>query len=212
MTLNKSFPTGTLVLFLSFIMLLTVAWLTLSPSSKPVPKELIAVLRPQPVPLRPFTLTDQYGQLFTTERLKQKWSFVFFGYTYCPDICPTTLSTLARVIRGLKKTPEMASGMQIVFVSVDPDRDKPETLARYMEYFGKEFTGLTGFPNELHDFARQFGAAYIKEKEATPGDYLVSHTSSIFLVDPQMRIVAAFSPPHDDKTITDLYRKIHDLF
>ena len=151
--------------------------------------------------------------MYTTQRLKHKWSFVFFGYTYCPDICPTTLSILKQVSHELQKTPgAAASDMQIVFVSVDPSRDTPQVLDQYMQYFGKEFTGLTGFPDSLQDLARQFGAAYIKEEETRPGEYLVSHTSSIFLVDPQMRIVASFSPPHDYKTIASQYQKIHELF
>jgi len=81
-----------------------------------------------------------------------------------------------------------------------------------MEYFGPEFTGMTGFPNEVYDLAKQFGAAYIKEEETAPGNYLVSHTSSIFLVDPQARIVASFSPPHNHETIASQYSGIKAIF
>ncbi len=102
--------------------------------------------------------------------------------------------------------------MQVIFVSIDPERDKPEMLAKYMAYFSKEFTAVTGFDSNLQDFSRQFAAAYIKEAATTPGDYLMSHTSSIFLVDPQMRIIAAFSPPHHAETITSQYLKILELF
>jgi protein SCO1/2 len=212
MTTKKELPVGTIILFLSGVALLIVASLTLSPPKKTVPQELIAVLRPHAAPLLPFTLTDQNGDLYTEQQLKGKWSFFFFGYTYCPDICPTTLSTLKLMSSELKKDPNMPSDMQIIFVSVDPDRDTPELLARYMEYFGPEFTGMTGFPNNLYNLAKQFGAAYIKEEETTPGNYLVSHTSSIFLVDPQVRVVASFSPPHNHETITSQYRKIRELF
>jgi protein SCO1/2 len=212
MTTKKEFPIGTIILFLSGVALLIVASITLSPPQKTVPQELIAVLRPHATPLLPFTLTDQNGDLYTEQQLKGKWSFFFFGYTYCPDICPTTLSTLKLMINELKKDPNTASDMQIIFVSVDPDRDTPELLARYMEYFGPEFTGMTGFPNNLYDLAKQFGAAYIKEAETAPGIYLVSHTSSIFLVDPQVRVVASFSPPHNHETITSQYRQIRELF
>jgi len=212
MNKNKEFPIGTLILFLSVVALLAVAYLTLSPPKKTVPKELIAVLRPHAVPLLPFTLTDQNGDLYTEQQLKGKWSLFFFGYTYCPDICPTTLSTLKLMLSKLKENPDITDNMQIIFVSVDPDRDTPDSLARYMEYFGEEFTGVTGFPNSLADLARQFGAAYIKEAETAPGEYLVSHTSPIFMVDPRVSIIASFSPPHDAETIASLYRQIHDLF
>ncbi|RLA38725.1 MAG: SCO family protein [Gammaproteobacteria bacterium] len=212
MTTKKEFPIGTIILFLSGVALLIVAVLALSPPQKTVPKELIAVLRPHANPLLPFTMTDQTGELYTEQQLKGKWSFFFFGYTYCPDICPTTLSTLKLMSNELKKDPSTASDMQIIFVSVDPDRDTPEGLARYMEYFGPEFTGMTGFPNNIADLAKQFGAAYIKEAETAPGNYLISHSSSIFLVDPQVRVVASFSPPHHHETITSQYQQIHELF
>lgn len=212
MTTKKLAPVGTIVLFLSIVALLGVAYLTLSPQKNPVPQELIAVLRPYATPVLPFTLTDQHGKLFTEKHLKGKWSFFFFGYTYCPDICPTTLSTLKLMSNELKKDPVDTPDMQILFVSVDPDRDTPEVLNEYMEYFDPEFTGLTGFPNNLYNFARQFGAAYMKEAESTPGGYLVSHTSSVFLVDPQSRIVASFSPPHNHETIASQYKQIQNLF
>ena len=155
---------------------------------------------------------DQKGQAFTEKRLKGKWSFIFFGYTYCPDICPTTLSTLKQVNNAIKEKSPSASDMQVIFVSVDPKRDKPETLAKYTAYFSQEFTAVTGYTESLLDFSRQFGAAYIKEPTDSADNYLISHTSSIFLVDPKMRIIASFSPPHDAETITLQYLQIHDLF
>jgi len=212
MNTKKEFPIGTVILFISFIILILIIYLIQSPSQKTVPKDLIAVLRPQAVPIQPFSLTDQNGQPYTENNLKGKWSFLFFGYTYCPDICPTTLTTLKQINNELKKNSKTASDMQVVFVSIDPERDKPEMLAKYISYFSQEFTAVTGFDKNLIDFSRQFSAAYIKEAASTPGDYLMSHTSSIFLVDPQMRIVASFSPPHQAETIIDQYQKIHELF
>jgi len=212
MSNNKEFPAGTIVLFLSVVALLVLSLLTFSPEKKTIPRELIAVLRPEAIPLKPFTMTDQQGKLYTEQNLKGKWSFFFFGYTYCPDICPTTLASLKLMTTALKEDPDILSNTQIIFVSVDPERDTPGVLSSYMNYFGPLFTGITGFPNNVSDLARQFSAAYIKEKESSPGNYLVSHTSSIFLVDPQARIVASFSPPHSPEIITDLYRQIHALF
>ena len=212
MTSKKEFPKGTLALFGSIILLLIVVYLIQTPNKNTVPKDLIAVLRPSAIPLQPFKLLDQNKQVFMNNHLKGKWSFVFFGYTHCPDICPTTLSTLKQVNSALKKHPQAAKDLQVVFVSVDPARDKPETLAEYTAYFNKEFIAVTGFTDNLLGFSKQFAAGYRKEKADTQGNYLISHTSSIFLVDPKTRIVAAFAPPHYAETITSQYLKIHDLF
>ena len=211
MSTNKEFPAGTIVLFLSVTALLVITLLTFSPEKKTIPRELIAVLRPEAIPLKPFTMTDQQGKLYTEQNLKGKWSFFFFGYTYCPDICPTTLSSLKLMTSQLKDDPDILTDTQIIFVSVDPERDTPGVLSSYMNYFWPLFTGITGFPNNVSDLARQFSAAYIKEKETSPGNYLVSHTSSVFLVGPQGRIVASFSPPHHPEVIADLYRQIREL-
>lgn len=215
MTIKKDFPKGTLILFISFIFLFIVIYLSLTsiqPSTqKTIPIDLLAVLRPIATPIQPFTLIDQNAESFSKERLKGKWSFVFFGYTYCPDVCPTTLHILKKVNDTLKKDSKTASDMQVIFVSVDPERDTPEILKKYTAYFNKKFIAVTGMTDNIFKFAKQFSAAYMKEPAKKSGDYLVSHTSSIFLVDPQMRIVASFSPPHYSSTITEQYLKIHEM-
>ena len=208
---KKEFPKGTFILFISFLLLLLVAYLKV-PTKNSIPQDLIAVLRPIATPLQPFTLVDQNKQAFTKDRLNGKWSFVFFGYTYCPDICPTTLHSLKNINKALMKDPDTASDMQVIFVSVDPERDTPEILKKYTAYFNKEFIAVTGLADNILKFSKQFAAAYIKEPKKKSGEYLVSHTSSIFLVDPQMRIVASFSPPHYTDTITSQYLKIHKMF
>lgn len=212
MVTKKEFPKGTVILFASLIVLLVLFYISQSATKKTIPQDLIAVLRPHAVPIQPFSLIDQSGQPFNEKRLKGKWSFVFFGYTHCPDICPTTMSTLKQVNNVLKKKHQFASDMQVIFVSVDPQRDKPETLKKYVAFFNPEFTAVTGYTDPLHDFSRQFGAAYINEATGNGDNYLLSHTSSIFLVDPHVRIVASFSPPHDVETITTQYLQIYELF
>lgn len=212
MSEKNAFPKGTIFLFLSLLVLLAVIYLVPSANKKTIPPELIAVLRPHAVPLLPFTLTDQKEQSFTEKQFKGKWSFVFFGYTYCPDVCPTTLSTLKLVNSAVQEQPTDAAAMQVVFVSVDPKRDKPEILEKYTTFFNPEFIAVTGYPESLQAFSRQFGAAYIHEPSDASGNYLVSHTSSIFLVDSNARIVATFSPPHNPETITSQYLQIRELF
>ncbi|MFQ5643036.1 MAG: SCO family protein [Thiogranum sp.] len=179
---------------------------------KTVPPELLGVLRPEPRPLHNFELTDQYRQPFDLERLKNKWSLVFFGYTYCPDICPTTLSTLTGVVKRLQGDPQGLSNIQVVFVSVDPRRDTPDVLESYLKYFNDAFLGVTGTQQEIDGLTRQFGAGYMVEPETASGEYLVNHTSSIFLVDPHGQLLAAFSSPHDPDTIVEQFRQIRSLF
>lgn len=209
---KKEFPKGTLILFLSFIILMAIIFFVPSAPKKMVPQDLLAVLRPLPTPIQPFTLTDKNNQPFSNDHLKGKWSFIFFGYTHCPDVCPTTLNTLKQVNNALKKTANTTPDMQVIFVSVDPQRDNLEMLGKYTAYFSKEFIPVTGSADNLLHFSRQFSAIYMKEETGTPGDYLINHTSSIFLVDPDMKVVASFSPPHYAETITSQYLKIHDMY
>lgn len=204
-------PYGTLLLFLFLGLLLAAVYYWMLPG-KTVPPELQGVLRPAPTPLQAFELLDQHRRPFDLEGLKGKWSFVFFGYTSCPDICPTTLATLSSLIRKLQTGSQALSDIQVVFVSVDPRRDTPEVIENYLKYFNETFRGVTGAQPDIDNLTRQFGAGYLIEPETAPGHYLVNHTSSIFLVDPQGRLLASFSPPHDPDTIAGQFRQIRSLF
>ncbi len=184
-------------------------WYTRSPSALP-PQELIGVLRPEPKVLVPFELTDQNEVPFTKERLQGKWSFLFFGYTHCPDVCPATLSVLTKVDSRLEEMNGQGSDMQIIFISVDPERDTPKHLSDYMAYFNKNFTAATGDKTEIDSFTRQYGSGYQKGAQTTDENYLVNHTSAIFLTDPQARLVAAFSQPHNPETIVEQFLKIRE--
>lgn len=212
MSSKKKSLKGIIVLFVSFLLLLIITFITQSPVKRDIPKDLIAVMRPHVSTLQDFTLTDHNEKTFTKNSLKNKWSFVFFGYTHCPDICPTTLFTLKQINNMLKKHPQSASALQTIFISVDPSRDKAKGLAEYIKYFNKDFIAATGTLDNLTAFSKQFSAAYIKEASDSSGNYLMSHTSSIFLVNPDMQVVASFPPPHNAETITSQYLKIHNLF
>ena len=102
--------------------------------------------------------------------------------------------------------------MQVVFISVDPDRDSSEKLADYVTYFDKDFIGTTADKIKIDKVTQQFGAGYIADPETSAGVYNVSHTSAIFLVDPYGRLVATFSQPHQAATITSQYKKIRKYF
>lgn len=209
---TRTSPTKILIgLLLITGMALSVIFLKPTPSNTPViPAELQAVLWPQPKPLQPFTLTDQHRQPFGLERLKGKWSFLFIGYTHCPDICPTTLSAISSTFKLLDR-PEVKTNTQVVFVSVDPERDTLEHLASYMAYFNPEFLGVTGKQENIDEFVKQLGAGYSKDSPDESGNYQVSHTSSIFLINPAGEVMGAFSMPHDPKTIAAQYLQIRAL-
>ena len=207
---NKGF-----LLFLAVLVFsLTFVFIARGPEKQKIPQELMAVMRPVATTLKPFTLDGKNNSKFSNQDLKDKWSFVFFGYTHCPDICPTTLVTLKQINQLLQKhsgASPAKSDFQVVFVSVDPKRDTPEGLAEYVSFFNKDFIGITGNSDKIKSFAQQFAAAYILEPPEKDGNYLVSHTSSIFLVSPEQKLLAAFSPPLVAETITEQYLKIHAM-
>ena len=163
------------------------------PSSPP------GVLWPNPRPIGAFVLTDHHGRAFDRARLDGAWTFMFFGYTHCPDVCPTTLATLRRVERDLAD--HVSAPRQHVLVSVDPARDSIDHLAAYVSSFGPGFIGVTGSDGELSKLARQVGAVFFRGEAADDGAYLVDHTASIMLIDPRGRLVALFGMPHDAAAI-----------
>lgn len=211
MTKKKILPVGTALLFGLFLTVMLVTYLLVRPSAPP--PELEGVLRPDFRLLQPFRLTDHNNALFNEERFKGKWTFVFFGYASCPDICPATLYTL-NAVQGLLEdaSGEVPGDMQVVFISVDPERDTIEQLGPYITYFNKTFIGATAGKTEIDRLTKQFGAGYVLEPETAPGQYLVAHTSAIFLVDPLGRLVASFSQPHYATTIASQYQKIQTYF
>ena len=208
---SKKLPIGTIVIFGFFLLVMAVTYMLTKPPERPA--ELEGVLRPDFRLLQPFKLTDHNNTVFDEKRLQGKWSFIFFGYTSCPDICPATLYVLSSV-HGLlvDETGKIPDDMQVVFISVDPARDTTEKLAKYVTYFNKDFIGTIADKTEIDKLARQFGAGYIIEEETSAGEYNVSHTSAIFLIDPYGRLVASFSQPHQPSTITSLYKKIRTYF
>lgn len=211
MSENKTSSRIIISLLATLIFVLAFIFISRGPSQQSIPNELVAVMRPVATSLKPFTLTDKNEKPFNLQNLKGKWSFVFFGYTHCPDICPTTLHVLKQINKILSKHPQAKKEFQVIFVSVDPERDTPKGLGEYVSFFNKDFIGVTGNSETLLSFARQFSAAYIKEPAEKSGDYLVSHTSSIFLVNPAQKLLASFSPPLVAETITEQYLKIYNM-
>jgi protein SCO1/2 len=175
-------------------------------SPTPAAPEQALVLE-QPRPLPDFALADHRGADFTPARLEGHWTFLFFGFTHCPDICPTTLQTLARVKAGLADLPA-AARPDVVLVSVDPERDTPAPLAGYVPYFDPEFLGVTGREEALAPLAAGLGVAYGRTPDESGDGYTVDHTAAIFLVDPNGRLAAVFGTPHSADRIEADYRYV----
>jgi len=164
-----------------------------------------------PKPLTAFALTDHRNRVFDLASLKSKWSFLFFGFTHCPDVCPTTLAVLARARDNIAKNTVGAEDIQFVFVSVDPNRDTASKLRQYVDYFDTTFLGVTGDNAQLGNLAGQLSAAY--QVAITPGmeNYPVYHTAAVFLLDPRARYHAVFTPPHDAGAISKRFKVVREL-
>ncbi len=150
--------------------------------------------------IKPFQLSDHLGNTFSNESLKGKWSWVFFGYTSCPDVCPTTLQEMNFIYDDLKK---VTTDTQVLLVSVDPKRDTQEKLASYIGYFNPEFKALWGDHGALFPFSRNLGLMYAitepgdqeKENHGQAGQsYLVDHSASMVLINPNGNVEAIFKP------------------
>jgi protein SCO1/2 len=155
------------------------------------------VFWPDGNPLAAFTLTDQRQQPFTLANLEGKWTFLFFGYTNCPDVCPATLAVLKAVREELVATGNEVDNLQVALVSVDPARDSRQRLGAYVEHFDETFLGLRGTEAQISYLARQVGAIHFRGEPDENGFYTVDHTTSILLIDPQARLVAALPAPHE---------------
>ena len=173
---------------------------------KSVPDELDATRFPVAREMAPFSLLDHNNAVFDNNALGKRWSFIFFGYTHCPDVCPTTLSVLNSVAHKLG---DLDEDIRFVFLSVDPERDTPEQLAQFVSYFNGEFIGVTGTPEGIQQITRQLGVLHsrVQAEEGASG-YLVDHTASVFLFDPDGRYHAVFTPPLSADAIAGDFRKM----
>jgi protein SCO1/2 len=160
-----------------------------------------------PDEIAPFRLQRHDDTPFDNASLRGKWSFLFFGFTNCPDVCPTTLAALNEVQRSLSQRPGGAGNVQFVFVSVDPERDKPR-LKEYATHFNPAFWGVTGEASELAKLSDSVGVKYHKEPGATPDNYFMDHSSAMLLISPDGRLHAVFAAPHVPETMLKGYLSI----
>ncbi|MER3353344.1 MAG: SCO family protein [Hoeflea sp. D1-CHI-28] len=138
----------------------------------------------------PFTLVDHTGQTVTEADYRGKYLLVFFGFTYCPDVCPTTLAEMARTMDLLG---EDAKAVQPLFISVDPERDKPETMAEYVKAFHPSIVGLTGTPEQIAEVAEEYRTAYEKQPIEGRDGYTMAHQANTYLMSPSSEYLTHFS-------------------
>ena len=161
-----------------------------------------ATVLPDPLELPEFLLQDQDGNPFTRAALEGGYSLLFFGFTNCPDICPATLQQLAVVRQKLEKSGEELP--DIVFVSVDPQRDTPNVVRQYVGYFGDGFIGATGDLEELRKLTAKIGI-YFEYAEGEGDNYNVNHSVVVAVINEEAEVRAVFSAPHDiDFMVNDL--------
>lgn len=175
-------------------MLVLAALAAIACSPEPPPLALSAgTVLPERVPVGDFGLVDQRAAPFGHAELRGRWTLLFAGFTHCPDICPLTTAMLADLAPRLRAR---GDGVRVVFLTVDPARDPPEVLARYLDHFGGGLTGLTGSEVEVDRFANALGLAHVRNPGAG-GEYTVDHPAVLMLIDPDARLAAYFRPPHD---------------
>ncbi len=172
------------------------------------PPDIQGLLWPDPKVVQPFALLDHRGAPFTLEQLKGRWSFLFFGYTNCPDVCPVILSMLDKVAGELGKEPMWNRDVQFVFVSVDPVRDTPEVLAKYVGNFNPDFIGVTGAKESLTSLTRQLGIYAQSELPDSHGNYAVDHGSPVLLIDPAGRLLGVFQSPRGPLDVVEGFRQM----
>jgi len=204
-------PVGKIAAGITVLVLVAIATLAVV-LWRSVPPELPDVgpgahLLPIALSLPQFELRDQVGAVFDRASLEQGWSLLFFGYTSCPDVCPTTLQRLASLSEKLK-APEP---VRVVFVSIDPERDSIERMREYVEFFDPSFAGVTGDLEQLETLTDALGVYFGKRESpagvGVPGAYQMDHSASLFLVAPGARLHALVDDPGDAAKLLESLRR-----
>jgi protein SCO1/2 len=171
------------------------------------PPEIGGYVLATPRDLPPVELVDEHGSPFRPHDFVGHWSFLYFGYTYCPDVCPLTLVELSKLKLELAAG-GFAEPSAYYLVSVDPKRDTPARLAEYVAYFDPALRGLTGPPAALAALAQAADTVFDTSDDSAGDNYLVSHSSNVVLLDPSGRVHAVFAPPHDPSRLAADFTKV----
>lgn len=165
---------------------------------------------PVPHDISPFHLVSADDKPFTNENLKGQWSLLFFGFTKCPQLCPTTLSLLNDAYQNIEKHKQVPLP-QVVFISVDPDRDSSKQIKEYLNGFNKNFIGATGSQKSLDTLTREMSILYAKVEDPNATnieEYNIDHSGTVLMVNPLGQLFAVFSTPQDANELSDDIEKI----
>lgn len=165
------------------------------------------ILLPQPKEIGDVRFTNHLGKPFSKENLLGKWSILFFGFTNCPDICPTTLQTLAQV-KATLEAQQAWKPYQVIMISVDPERDSIERMNSYVPWFDNSFIGLAGELEYTRQFAKNLGVLFFKSQQSSDTVYEVDHSASLILVNPQGQYAGAITAPHKHEVIANDLKRL----
>ena len=160
--------------------------------------------------LADFELIKHDDTPFSNQAFKDRWSFLIFGYTFCPDFCPTTLTVFNQVNRVLTQPLGSRRDIQFVMVSVDPERDTARQLQAYVTHFNPEFIGVTGDSVVINRLTDSMGVVHEKHAGSTADNYLIDHSTAVYLINPKGRLQGIFAPPHDVADMVKGFQKIRE--
>ena len=185
--------------WLGVVALLTLAggvlWTQAGMDRRALPDDLRAVVVSAPMKLAPMQLTDHLGRPVTESWFTGRWTFVAFGFTHCADVCLATMAQFGAIKTALAQRYPATVQPQYGFVSVDPERDTPARLAAFLAAFDRSFVGMTGTAAQIEALEASMATFHRKQSPSASGDYQVSHSGEIFLIDPAGRVYARFVPP-----------------
>lgn len=176
-----------------------------APAPAPELAELNTYVYDQGRLLPEFKLLDENGDTVTRDDLKGRWTFAFVGYTNCPDICPAAMANLRRTDNLL---PDDLPQPDYLLISADPEHDTPEQLKRYLDFFGKDFHGLTGDLETLRAIAKSLNAVFVHRE--VDGELLVDHSGHFALLNPDGEMIAVIQPPHKPEDLAEAFERIYE--
>lgn len=168
-----------------------------------------AILLNSPRSFSDFDLLDHQGQPFTKQRLQGRWSILFFAFSNCPDVCPTTLATLSKLYAELEE--DEREDLQVIMVSLDPERDTVARLSEYVPYFNPEFVGVTGFEPQIRRMALELNVAFSKVP-LEGSNYTIDHSTQLILINPRGDYHGFFKAPHNEQVLATTWRSIRATF
>ena len=178
-------------------------------AEKPALEKIIIL--PKPKTLINASFTDHRGKPFNHQQFKGHWSIVFFGFTHCPDICPTTMHTLKQVKSNLEAA-DLWGNYQVIMITVDPQRDSVEKLAAYVPFFDSEFIGLASDVATTTEFAKQLGILFVATPPVENGSYDVDHSAALILINPEGKMAGVITAPHDVIEISNDLKRLANFY